>query len=90
MADIQVGHLIKLTSSPDVAYECVYVTNPRRALIKYDGGLIVAVECNLDGTWDLAAEPANAEEKTFLEQNMPARDTTEVDLVKDPPESKPS
>lgn len=65
-------------------YEVVYVGGSKRVLIKYDGGLIVSAEQNPDGTWDLGGpSKVGSAEAAFIQQNMPARDTTEIDLVKD-------
>jgi hypothetical protein len=86
-----VGSRIALRSRPhDLttvgSYEVLFVPNPRRALIRYDGGTVVLVTRAPDGFWDLAAVPATPEEQAVIEREMPARDTTETTLVKDLPD----
>lgn len=71
------------SSGNSTVYVVVYTFSVDRVLIRYDGGLVVIAERDLaSGTWDLAADPATAEENVVIKQFMPAVDTTELTITK--------
>lgn len=82
MSDLKTGDHLKLVSAPNDAYEVLHVTNPNRAVIKFDGGIVICVDKGPEG-WDLSGVPADADEQAVIEKYMPAKDTTQVDVVKD-------
>lgn len=80
------GDLVKLATNGDqAAYEVLYVTNPNRAVIRWDMGAIVCVDRAADGTWDLSGTPddQSPEEMQVIKDNMQAVDTTSVAVEKD-------
>jgi hypothetical protein len=61
----------------------VYYRSAKRAIVSYDGVLVVVHELD-DGTWELSGEPANAEEKKVLTSLLtPQLDVTVVTVEKE-------
>jgi hypothetical protein len=64
------------------AYAVLHRFGDKRALILY-GGLAVLVDEQPNGRWELSGVPATPGEQIVIERVMPARDTTDVAIVKD-------